>query len=194
MHDVVVNVVHPGNGRDRRAGLFTGFDNLGFKLPAIAAPPCAGRIKIDRVHVSTYFYVDTIFLPGLLAINVYGPDAYIPWLTFFFCQLRAGGVALSLKCAGHKGRCFSRRPWLCRFGKYRPNMLARLEPGKSKPIPTCTTANMRIMWCPKAGQDDNLGRRAPSQSHFWGLADNTQIGVELVWGKAPVSVLAAVSS
>ena len=76
MHDVVVDVVHPGNGRDRRAGLFTGFDNLGFKLPAIAAPPCAGRIKIDRVHVSTYFYVDTIFLPGLLAINVYGPDAY----------------------------------------------------------------------------------------------------------------------
>ncbi len=104
------------------------------------------------------------------------------------------GVALSLKCAGHKGRCFSRRPWLCRFGKYRPNMLARLEPGKSKPIPTCTTANMRIMWCPKAGQDDNLGRRAPSQSHFLGLADNTQIGVELVWGKAPVSVLASVSS
>ena len=76
MHGVVVDVVHPGNGRDRRAGLFTGFDDLGFKLPAIAAPPCAGRIKIDRVHVSTYFYVDTIFLPGLLAINVYGPDAY----------------------------------------------------------------------------------------------------------------------
>ena len=76
MHDVVVDVVHPGNGRDRRAGLFTGFDDLGFKLPAIAAAPCAGRIKIDRVHVSTYFYVDTIFLPGLLAINVYGPDAY----------------------------------------------------------------------------------------------------------------------
>lgn len=76
MHDVVVDVVHPGNGRDRRAGLFVGFDDLDSKRPAVAAPPCVGRIKSDHVHVSIYFYVDTMFLSWLLVLDMSGSDAY----------------------------------------------------------------------------------------------------------------------
>ena len=42
----------------------------------VSAAPCAERVKSDRVHVSTYFDVDTIFRLWLSVLHVGGLDAY----------------------------------------------------------------------------------------------------------------------
>ena len=54
----------------------------------VSAAPCAERAKSDRVHVSTKFDVDTIFLPWLSRLNVGGLDAYLAIIerTFYYCR------------------------------------------------------------------------------------------------------------